>query len=97
MVPDPETPLSSVPGWTPAHTQKLASSWITSAEQIVGMAADPRTRKSLAAQLQVSEDELGSLVEKARRAIPPGIAEQLSRPVDTRDYGLGALPPDDQG
>ncbi len=39
MAPHDGTPLTEVPGWKPAYVNKLATSWITTAEQ--GGAAAP--------------------------------------------------------
>jgi hypothetical protein len=88
------TPLTAVPGWTRAHTNKLAGNWITTAEQVVGMAATAQGVQTLAQQLGLSEQQMRRLVEQARAALPPAVAAELGEPVDTREYGLGALPPD---
>jgi hypothetical protein len=90
------TPLATVPGWTKTHVDKLAANWITTAEQVVGMAANPQNLGALAQQLGVSHQQMQQLVEHARAALPPAAAAQLGKEVDTRSFGLGALPPDAQ-
>src|SRR5436189_1418875 len=95
MDPQQGTPLSSVSGWSGAHAQKLAGHWVTTAEQVVGLGVTPQGVRSLADLLGTSEPEARRLLDRARAALPPAVAAELSKPVDTRPYGLGALPPDD--
>ncbi len=90
------TPLAAVPGWSRAHARKLEASWITTAEQVVGMGATPQGAQALAGQLGVSEAEMRRLLELARAALPPGVAAELARGVSPGEYGLGALSPDEQ-
>ncbi len=85
------TPLLSVPGWSRTHTEGLAKSWITTAEQVVGVAATPAGLDSLARQAGVSDTKMQGLIEAARKALPPAVAASLSQPVDASQYGLGAL------
>lgn len=90
-----DTPLKSVPGWSKGHAEKLAGHWITTAEQVVGVAGTPGGVRSLAEQLGVSVAEMNNLVERAKAALPPSVARELNESVDGQDYGLGALPPED--
>ena len=90
------TLLAAVPGWTKAHIDKLATNWITTAEQVVGMGATPGSIQTLAQQLGVSETEMRRLIGLARAALPRAVAAELEKAVDTSQYGLGALPPDAQ-
>jgi hypothetical protein len=94
-----DTPLTNVPGWTQEHVDRLAQSWITSAEQVVAVSATPGGLRSLAEQLGVSEDEAQPLVEAARNTLRPGVRAEMEAPVDTSEYGLGVprRPPDDRG
>jgi hypothetical protein len=39
--------------------------------------------------------EMNRLIDQARKALPPSVARELSQKVDTREFGLGALPPKD--
>jgi hypothetical protein len=87
-------PLAEVPGWSPAHAESLAKSWITTAEQVVGMAATPGGVQSLAKEIGISEEAMRALVDAARSALAPSVARGLAEPADTSQYGLGALPPD---
>jgi hypothetical protein len=95
MNPQANTPLTAVPGWTEAQVRKLAGHWITTAEQVVGVAGTEDGVRSLADLLGTSTTEAGRLVESARAALPPAVAAELTNPVDTSRYGLGALPPRD--
>jgi hypothetical protein len=90
------TPLAAVPGWTEDLVRKLAANWITTAEQVVGMATTPDGVATLARELGVSEGRMRQLLEHARSALAPARASELAKEVDTRQYGLGALPPDAQ-
>jgi hypothetical protein len=87
------TPLTGVPGWRKAYIDKLAESWITNAEQVVGMAVTPDGIQALAQQLDVSVEEMRRLIDSARASLPPSVARELEMEVDTSQYGLGALPP----
>jgi hypothetical protein len=90
-----ETPLSSVPGWTPDLVRKLAPNGITSAEQVVGACATSEGQHHLAGHLGVSGPALARLVAAARAALPPAVARELAQPADTSQYGLGAAHPAD--
>jgi hypothetical protein len=87
------TPLTDVSGWRKDYIDKLAESWITSAEQVVGMAATAEGIQALAQQLDVSIEEMRRLIDLARASLPPSVARELEMEVDTSQYGLGALPP----
>jgi hypothetical protein len=88
-----DTPLTNVPGWRKDYIDKLAESWITNAEQVVGMAVTPDGIQTLAKQLKVSAEEMHRLIDLARTSLPPLVARELEMEVDTSQYGLGALPP----
>ena len=90
------TPLKDLPGWTPKHTAAVAAYAYTTAEQVVGLAATPGGIDSLASILGVAPAEARRLVGLAREALSPADAAELTRPADVRDFGLGALPPDEQ-
>jgi hypothetical protein len=93
--------LDSIDGWTDEYTSRLHEVWIVSAEQFVALAATTGGVTSIAQQLRVSEDRARELVQNARAALAPQVLDELDRPVDTSDYGLGALRPrtedDDRG
>jgi hypothetical protein len=90
------TPLSKVPGWSKAYVDALAGYWINSAEQVVGIAATPKGIQTLAKHLGANEEQMRQLVERARAALPPAVAAELEQHVDTSQYGLGALPPEEK-
>jgi len=91
-----ETPLDKIKEWPQELVQRLQQSWITTAEQVVATSATPDGLRSLAEQLEVSEEEVTRLVSAARTHLDPAVAAQLGQPVDTHTYGLGVLrPPSD--
>ena len=94
-----DTPLRDVPGWTDEHVERMEQSWITTAEQVVALAATPGGLRSIAEQLRVSEDAARPLVEAARNALRPAVRAEMEEPVDTSEYGLGVprRPPDERG
>jgi hypothetical protein len=90
------TPLKQVPGWSDALVQKLAESWITTAEQVLATSATPGGVQTLASHLGVSEERMKQLVAAARASLTTEAARALEHPVDTSQFGLGARKPDDQ-
>ncbi len=88
------TPLSTISGWAGTYAQALARSWITTAEQVLGVASTPGGIGSLARELGVSEETMGALIGEARAALPPSVAARLTRPAEVTRHGLGALPPE---
>ena len=92
-MPQDKTPLESVEGWPKEHVRKLGDSWINTAEQVVALGATPRGIKSLAESLGVEETEAARLVGIARAHLRPETAAEMEYPVDTAEYGLGALDP----
>lgn len=86
-------PLETVTGWPPALVRKLAQQWITTVEQIVAICARPEGIRTLATHLDIGEAELHQLVALARAHLPRSVVETLERPVDTRQFGLGARKP----
>ena len=90
-----DTPLSTVPGWSKAFVDALAAHWITTAEQVVGIAATDEGVRTLAKHLGLSEQHMRQLLDSARAALPPAVLAELER-VDASQYGLGALPPDEK-
>jgi len=67
----------------------------------VSAAATPGGVETLAQGLDASVEEVRDLVAAARDALPPEKARELETPVDSTEYGLGALrppsEPDDEG
>jgi hypothetical protein len=72
---------------------RLREVWITSAEQVVALAATAGGITSLTSHLRTTEDRARELVDRARAALDPQRLRELDTPVDTREYGLGVLPP----
>lgn len=88
-----DIPLDSVPGWSAKNVERLQASWITTAEQVVALAATATGIQSLSEQLQVSHDEVRRLVELAAQALSADVRAEMETPVDTSNYGLGARRP----
>ncbi|HEU0079125.1 MAG TPA: hypothetical protein VFQ76_15840 [Longimicrobiaceae bacterium] len=88
-----ETPLASVPGWSPDQVARMETAWVTTAEQVVALSGTTNGIRSLGEQLEVSEDEAERLVEAARSTLDPAARAELEEGVDTSEYGLGALRP----
>jgi hypothetical protein len=87
------TPLDSIEGWTPEKVSRMNDVWITTAEQVVALAATDNGLKSLSEQLQVDIEEARQLCLAARYRLSPEARQELDQPADTRNFGLGVLPP----
>ena len=88
-----DIPLENVPGWSDEHVAHMKKSWITTAEQVVALSATPNGIRSLAEQLQTSEQEAQRLTDSARSSLSPAVRGQMESVVDTTQFGLGARPP----
>ena len=87
------TPLDYIHGWTPEKVSRMKDVWITTAEQVVALAATEKGLRSLSEQLQVDIEEARQLYLAARDRLSPEARRELDRPADTRDFGRGARPP----
>lgn len=94
---DQETELTRLPFWPRAALGRLGESWITTAEQVVGVAATDAGIKALAEQAGLSEREVADLVARTRDALPPDVRARLSAPADTSQFGRGAIDPTKKG
>lgn len=88
-----ETPLESVPNWSEEDVARLKRSWITTAEQVVALSATEGGIRSLAEQLEMSEEAAWRLVEAARATLAPAVRAEMEEFVDTSEYGMGVLRP----
>ena len=88
-----DTPLDSVSGWAPDHVARMQRAWITTAEQVTALSRTSNGLRSIAEQLEVSEEEARRLVAAARERLSPELRAEMEQPVDTSEYGLGVLPP----
>lgn len=74
------TPLAGIPGWTREFIDKLNEGWITSAEQVVDLAATPRGLAALSEYLGVTGRHARRLVAAAcLRASPDSVAAAKRR------------------
>jgi hypothetical protein len=87
-----DTPLEGLPDWSEEQISKLKTAWITTAEQVVALSATTYGIRSLAEQLQTSEDEVRRLVEIAKAKLAPEVRAEMEKAADTSEYGLGANP-----
>jgi len=60
-----ETLLAGIPGWTQDLIDRLNEGWITSAEQVVELAATPHGMAALSEHLGISDSDAQQLVEAA--------------------------------
>ena len=60
-----ETLLAGIPGWTQDLIDRLNEGWITSAEQVVELAATPHGMAALSEHLGISDRQAQQLVEAA--------------------------------
>lgn len=88
-----QTELHNVPGWSAEHVERLAKSWINSAEQVVAISVTSGGIASLAQQLNVPEDETRRLIDLARAALAPAARAEMEQRYDSDDRGMGAKQP----
>ncbi|MGV9868911.1 hypothetical protein [Rhodococcus koreensis] len=86
-------PLEAVDGWTDDEVSRMKDVWVTTAQQVVALAATDNGFRSIVEQLQVDPGRARTLVEAARECLPANEQIEMSTPADTSDYGTGALPP----
>src|SRR5688500_11890560 len=87
---DQGTELARLGIW-PQHTlERLGGSWITTAAQVVAIAATDAGLTALSAQCGLPRADLIFYVERTRQALPASVRERLSKPADTSQFGRGA-------
>jgi hypothetical protein len=64
---------------------------------VVGIAATSNGISALAEQTRLTESELRRLIDLTGNRLPVSIRRRLSSPVDTSQFGLGALTPAKSG
>jgi hypothetical protein len=94
---DQKTELAGLPFWPRPALERLSASWITTAEQVVAIAATDGGIAALAQQTGLDQREVTALVDRTRSSLSPAERERLSKPADTRSFGRGALDPDARG
>jgi hypothetical protein len=86
------TPLSEVPELDSDTAERLVAHHITTAEELVGqIEAEPAGVGEL---LDLDEPRVRELGQRAREVIGNDVAEAMDSQRD-REFGLGALPPED--
>ncbi|MEA3337922.1 MAG: C1 family peptidase [Chloroflexota bacterium] len=80
------TPLTGIDGFPEDATDKLAELWITTAEELVGIARQEGV-DGLSVFLDATEEEVGALVDLANDALPDDVAMSD----DVMEVALGAM------
>jgi hypothetical protein len=93
---DREVALTDLRFWPRDFVEVLARHWITTADQVVALAATAGGKALLAQQLKIDEATLERYLRQTRAALPAARVRALEAPVDTSNWGLGARrPPED--
>jgi hypothetical protein len=92
---DDGTKLSALGFWPADAVQRLQASWITTAEQVVGISATADGISALAQQTNLQESVLRALIERTAQRLPERIRRSLSKPADVSQFGRGAVRPFD--
>ncbi|MFQ5859519.1 MAG: C1 family peptidase [Anaerolineae bacterium] len=82
------TSLTGIEGFPEEAANRLAESWITTAEELVSAARQEDGPAGLAEYLGLTEDEVTALIEQAVDALPEDVT---FAPDDVMEVGLGAL------
>lgn len=85
--------LESLDFWPRDAVRRLAAGWIDNAAQVVAAASTKSALDALAAQAGLTPAAFQSLIKQTRQTLSEAAREAMSRPVDTRDMGLGAEKP----
>ena len=88
-----DIPLKRIDGITHDQIHRLAGHWITSVQQLVGIASTSNGISSLSQILALDERGTREMIEQARGLLDPDERIHLSAPADTSRYGLGAAQP----
>jgi hypothetical protein len=88
--------LSRLGIWPSEALKRLSGSWITTAEQVVAIAATDGGMSALAKQTGLSPEVLEQFVDRTRQALPSSVRDNVSRPADTSQFGTGATRPSEK-
>ena len=89
----PETELAGLKIWPAEAVDAFAKHWLTSAQQVVALAATPNGKKSIESLTGLSRAAVDRHLTMTRFHLSEDELRDLDTPVDTRDYGLGAAEP----
>lgn len=89
----PGVSLQRVAGFPSQHLDRLAKYNITTAEEFVALTNTAEQANRVADLLGVSLDELKQLIALAKSSLPEAVRKEMEAPIDTSQYGLGALDP----
>lgn len=88
-----DVPLQSVRGWSADQIARMKAVGITSAEQVVAVAATDSGIETLSSELRLSVDGTRRLVDLARHSLSAETRAEMDKPADTSNYGLGVVKP----
>lgn len=94
MPADPnEFDLETIQVWPADAIARLRQAWITTADQLIALAAIADGVASIARATGLEPDRVRDLVAQTRRFLSAHRLGELETPIDTSDYGLGAEEP----
>ena len=85
--------LKQIANLPPEFVERLASRWITTAEQLVAAAAQPSGLQRLAEHVRMPAGEVARLVDVVRATLPAPRATEMEQPPCV-DRGMGVIFPD---
>jgi hypothetical protein len=89
------TPLAGISGWTQEFIDKLNEGWITSAEQVVELAATPQGLTALGEHLSITTRHARQLVEAAGVRLDVDAVATSRQRARPRKYRVAGLPSGD--
>ena len=89
----PEIALEQVGIWPESAVAKLQEAWITSADQLIALAATDGGVEAIARATELEPARVAELLEKTRAVFSPSRRADLETPSDTSQFGLGAEDP----
>ncbi|HVQ08894.1 MAG TPA: hypothetical protein VMS43_10725 [Allosphingosinicella sp.] len=89
----PEVALEQLGFWPEAALAKLRAAWITSTDQLIGLAATEGGVAAIARTTGLEPERVEALLARTRASLPASRLTMLETPVDTSQYGLGAEDP----
>ena len=96
MTPQQQISSDTIEAWPLEYLQRLRDKGITTAQQIVAIAAAPAGVQIISDELGASIEEVRSLVVATKTYLPNSVVEELEKPVDLSEFGRGVpgIPPD---
>lgn len=89
-----ELALETIGVWPARAVENLRQSWITTADQLIALAATEEGVATIARASGLDPSQVRALLNQTRGLLTPERLGELETPVDTSDYGLGAEAPE---